>query len=412
MYCFVFGFNTHNLNQELSNLLLGVFWIFAYSSFYCYLMAIEVFLKEKIKILIVPKIYCLFLCLAHILNIATVILFDWNFLFVANLEQSTLFAQTMAFTISPSIGTLSLGAVGAIMVIFSGITILSVLNKRDENEYMLKLGILVTIFCVLNDSALGLELSGTLIPFYYFGNAFEAFRLNLFYQNKAYSKIHSLEEEVSELTKIAQFGTAAASISHDIRNYLMIIQISLMNALRGKDVEANIEKSLNYVRQSGDVTKIYMDLFKHSSELKLTEHKLMDIVQGAYDLLEERLEKSRVEFILDVPEEISIKCNDIAFTLALVNLVGNAIEEVGTHTHPWVKLIYNKESKAIEVIDSGKGIPEDIAKHIFELNFSTKKSDGGSGLGLAITKQIIEKCGFQIDLARDRENTTFVISTT
>ncbi len=410
LYCFVFGFNTHHFNQELSNNLLGVFWFFAYSSFYCYLMAIEVFLNQKIKLLIIPKIYCLFLCGAHVLNILTVLLFNKNLLFNDNQDQVTLFAKTMSFTISPSFGTLSLGGLGAIMVIFSGVVVWFFLNKYKNNEPMLKIGIIITILCVLNDSALGLELAGGLIPLYYLGNVFEAFRLNLYYQSLAFKKINSLEAEVDELTKIAQFGTAAASISHDIRNYLMIIHISLRNAMKGLDVNKNVERSLKYTDKSSKVTKIYMNLFKNNGELSLNKFLLYDLVLEAQEIIQDRVEKSGIEVFIDVDKDIEVKCNDVAFTMAIVNLVNNAIDVVAKFENSWIKIQFNRDLEQIEIIDSGNGIPTEIADKIFELNYSTKKHVGGSGLGLAISKQIIEKCGFKLALDRNRKNTTFVIS--
>ena len=53
-----------------------------------------------------------------------------------------------------------------------------------------------------------------------------------------------------------------------------------------------------------------------------------------------------------------------------------------------------KSSVAVEVVDSGKGIPEDVQKRLFDPFFTTK--EGGTGLGLAIAARIVEKHGGEL----------------
>jgi signal transduction histidine kinase len=48
----------------------------------------------------------------------------------------------------------------------------------------------------------------------------------------------------------------------------------------------------------------------------------------------------------------------------------------------------------IEVADTGKGIPPDVQKRLFDPFVSTKQ--GGTGLGLAIAERIVEKHGGRI----------------
>jgi signal transduction histidine kinase len=62
----------------------------------------------------------------------------------------------------------------------------------------------------------------------------------------------------------------------------------------------------------------------------------------------------------------------------------------------------------IEVSDTGEGIPETIAKKIFQPFFSTKVK--GIGLGLPITEQIIREHGGMIAFeSKPQQGTTFTI---
>jgi len=57
------------------------------------------------------------------------------------------------------------------------------------------------------------------------------------------------------------------------------------------------------------------------------------------------------------------------------------------------------EAAVIRVLDSGPGIPDDIADRIFEPFFTTKP--GGTGFGLAIAAGIVERHGGSLDIKRD-----------
>lgn len=317
----------------------------------------------------------------------------------------------MNFTISPNIMTLGLGAVGALVVFYSSAIIWSELKRANQKELMLRAGIIVSVSCVFNDSALGLELAGSLIPLYYLGNAFEAVRLNFHYQSLAYEKINKLEGEIDKLAQVAQFGYAAANISHDIKNHLMIISHSLKKVSR-QYTDDNLEKSTKYIKQINDVTKLYTNLFKYNNELECSPQNLSLIITDAMELLKDRLNKAKIKTEVSINESIEVKCNHTALTLCLVNLIGNAIDEISAQESPWLEVIYHEENKTLKIVDSGNGIAPEVAQHIFEVNYSTKKNKGGSGLGLAISQHIIEKSGLSMKLDQEAKNTTFIIDFT
>jgi signal transduction histidine kinase len=75
-----------------------------------------------------------------------------------------------------------------------------------------------------------------------------------------------------------------------------------------------------------------------------------------------------------------------------INLLENA-----THHSPEgseIQLVIKKpvnERCAVQVIDRGSGVPDDLLPRIFEPFFSTRR--GGTGLGLSIVKYVIENHG-------------------
>ena len=98
----------------------------------------------------------------------------------------------------------------------------------------------------------------------------------------------------------------------------------------------------------------------------------------------------------------------------LDNLIGNAIKftpEGGTIT---VRLRQEGQWVALEVSDTGIGMPADELEHIFErfyqVDGSIKRKYSGVGLGLALVREIVETCGGSVTVeSQVGEGTTFTV---
>ena len=53
--------------------------------------------------------------------------------------------------------------------------------------------------------------------------------------------------------------------------------------------------------------------------------------------------------------------------------------------------------------DNGPGIPKDDQPYVFEA-FYTLKAEDGRGLGLYIARQLLERCGYSIELSKKSES--------
>jgi signal transduction histidine kinase len=98
----------------------------------------------------------------------------------------------------------------------------------------------------------------------------------------------------------------------------------------------------------------------------------------------------------------------------LINLVSNAAEAMdgaGTVTlraRAARAALGGRETDAVvlEVIDTGKGIPPEVEKRLFDPFFSTKET--GTGLGLPIAARIVERHGGMLQYqTRPGHGTTF-----
>ena len=101
-------------------------------------------------------------------------------------------------------------------------------------------------------------------------------------------------------------------------------------------------------------------------------------------------------------------------SLALSNLVENAIKY--NKENGWVHVSLNADHKYfyVKVADSGIGIPKQDTENIFERFYRVDKSHsreiGGTGLGLAITRNaIIMHRGAIKVYSEEGEGTTFTV---
>jgi signal transduction histidine kinase len=155
-------------------------------------------------------------------------------------------------------------------------------------------------------------------------------------------------------------------------------------------------------------------------------HMLSDLVQDITLILETEVNPPEAEPIpLDelalaaVEAEIAphlppVSGSPIYLRRVLDNLIGNAAKftpEGGTIT---VRLRQEGQWVALEVSDTGIGMPADKLERVFErfyqVDGSTKRKYGGVGLGLALVKEIVETCGGSVTVeSQVGEGTTFTV---
>ena len=128
---------------------------------------------------------------------------------------------------------------------------------------------------------------------------------------------------------------------------------------------------------------------KIGSEPVLEEKDLVEETQKAYEYLQSRFSK-QIIFTFKAPEhKIPISINPILHSWTIENLVKNAIDAMKGRGSIDISIEDDWKTTKIKVTDSGKGIPKNQFKTIFEPGFTTKKR--GWGLGLSLTKRIVEE---------------------
>jgi signal transduction histidine kinase len=141
-----------------------------------------------------------------------------------------------------------------------------------------------------------------------------------------------------------------------------------------------------------DITRLQTitDRFsKIGSEPVLELRDIISETKESYDYLQSRFSK-QVIFSFKAPtKSIAVAVNPALHSWTIENLVKNAIDAMKGKGQLAVTIEEEGKFVKIKVSDSGKGIPKNQFKTVFEPGFTTKKR--GWGLGLSLTKRIVEE---------------------
>jgi PAS domain S-box-containing protein len=226
-----------------------------------------------------------------------------------------------------------------------------------------------------------------------------------------------LEKYVILSEKLVAKGEMAASIGHELNNYLTIISNNAELVQINIDAD-NMERAKNNSRQVVEniakmkrFTDGLMDFSKMETEM--VDYDIRHLVENLlFSLKSQRKFKNvAVDFTAGNVPNINIDVGQIQ--QVLLNLLNNAVDAMESVEKPHItidcRFDTDRDRMIIEVTDNGHGMSEDIRQKIFQPHFTTKAN--GHGLGLANSRKIILNHGGDIQVAStEGRGTTFTIT--
>ncbi len=231
--------------------------------------------------------------------------------------------------------------------------------------------------------------------------------------NKMLGRLKLLDESREEFV---------SNVSHELKTPMTSMKVLADSLLEQENVPVEMYQEFmqDIAKEIDRENQIITDLLslvkmdRSGQTMNIQTMNINELLEQILKRLKPIAEKKNVEMVMESFRPVTAEIDETKFTLAVSNLVENAIKY--NHENGWVHVSLNADHKYfyVKVEDSGIGIPEQDQAHIFERFYRVDKSHsremGGTGLGLAIARNavLVHRGSIKI-YSNEGEGTTFTV---
>ncbi|TFG60272.1 MAG: PAS domain S-box protein [Nitrospirales bacterium] len=228
------------------------------------------------------------------------------------------------------------------------------------------------------------------------------------------TKQRALEDQLRKTERLAELGTLASGMAHEIGTPMNII-LGRAELLMRKATDESTRRGLGtIVTQVERITKIMNQLLSFARK-RPSEQRGVDLVGAlgsVLDLLLEKFKNHNIHVVKDYAPDLPLVLADPDhISQVLLNLMLNACQAMpggGTLT---LRLCAKAKMVELSLQDTGVGIPQEQVSKIFDPFFTTKPVGEGTGLGLTVVHGIIQEHNGAIRVdSVPGQGTTFIVS--
>jgi hypothetical protein len=202
-----------------------------------------------------------------------------------------------------------------------------------------------------------------------------------------------VESQLNLSTRLAAISRLTGRVAHEIKNPLNSIALRL-ELLKSRvlaevpEAEGEISVIAQEITRLDRVVRTFLD-FTRPIEIRAEELDIARMTRDLVDLLRPEADSQQVCVQTEGLDEPALLNGDAdLLRQALLNVFRNALEAMPEGGRLGVRLERGLNEAALEVSDTGPGVPRDMRDKIFHLYYTTKKH--GSGIGLAMTYRAIQ----------------------
>ena len=210
---------------------------------------------------------------------------------------------------------------------------------------------------------------------------------------------NELKQDIEKKTEIDEMRKEFLSIvSHELKTPMTSMKVLADSLLEQENVPVEMYQEFmgDIAKEIDRENKIITDLLslvkmdKKGQTLNIESMNINNLLEQILKRLRPIAQQKNVEIVMESFRPVTAEIDETKFSLAISNLVENAIKY--NRDNGWVHVSLNADHKFfyIKVEDSGIGIPEEDQAYIFERFYRVDKSHsreiGGTGLGLSIVK--------------------------
>ncbi len=211
--------------------------------------------------------------------------------------------------------------------------------------------------------------------------------------------------------RLAGVGTMAAGVAHELNNPLtwVLANIRLVQESVGESLPLPALRALEHAAQGADRMRSIVSDLKVFSRNELHAAEPVDLratLQSAIRIVASDLRaRASLEQTDRTLGSLYVLANEARLAQVLLNLLVNAVQAIDPGQPERNRVLIDvalvtgappMRKVAIEIDDTGCGIPPAVRGRIFDPFFTTKPPGEGTGLGLSIGLQLIQEMGGEI----------------
>ena len=246
------------------------------------------------------------------------------------------------------------------------------------------------------------------------------FMLDITAQKLSQYQMKLKDAHFQHAARLIELGEVVGSIAHEINNPLSVVigrtqvnrRMLKANVLDLEKLTSNMEVIELSASRIAKLVSGMKSLVRNAEADPATDQSFAKHLEIVQFLIKNKAETKNVNFeLVTLTTDLNGFCRPSQIEQVLINLVNNAIDAAADTEDRWTKLIISSNSNYLifEVIDSGKGISEELLSKIWNPFFTTKEIGKGTGLGLSISHSIIHDNNGHFYYKTGCENTTFVV---
>ena len=213
-----------------------------------------------------------------------------------------------------------------------------------------------------------------------------------------------------------------SNVSHELKTPMTSMKVLADSLLNEENVPAEMyrefmEDIVAEIDRENHIISSLLTMVKYDNskaDMEVSTVNINELIELILKRLRPIAVTKNVELVLESYRPVVAEIDEVKLTLALTNLVENAIKY--NIENGWVRVSINADHKYfyVKISDSGIGIPTDNVEQIFDRFYRVDKArareTGGTGLGLSITKSVIQLHKGVIKLySKENEGTTFTV---
>jgi len=228
--------------------------------------------------------------------------------------------------------------------------------------------------------------------------------------DRGFSRSFVLVEELTHELRASEkeaYGTVIRMLSHEVRNTVGAVR-SLLDSCRGyaeplaPDDRRDFVRAIEVSSRRLESLDGFMNGFADVVRLPDPDPRPCDLRASIEDLLvlhapELARRRIAIEWTSGEDAPLTVVADKNQLEQVIVNVLRNAIDAIGEDGLVAIEAVERADGVALRIADDGPGLSDEARANLFTPFFTTRPE--GRGLGLTVVREILDRHGFEFDLA-------------